>query len=102
MPVYAGSVAVTNLFDVLGVPVVPARASFSPCVGILVSLSPTAIGRDALAGATESLVRPLREVVAAADGCKASKATISASAVMRSLLMLVKLVLIAVRELGHS
>lgn len=55
---------VTYLFVPLGVPLVPARASFSDCVGNLPSLSPTAIGALALAGATDSLVRPFVEAQA--------------------------------------
>lgn len=45
-------------------PLVPTRASFSDCVGTLPSLSPTAIGALALAGATDSLVRPFVEAQA--------------------------------------
>lgn len=63
----------TYLLELLGVPLVPTRASFSVVVGIyptcravgtLGSLSPTAIGIDALTGAVDSLVLPAALVVA--------------------------------------
>lgn len=64
IPVNNGSVSVTYLFQLHGVPVVPTRASFSPCVGTRASLSPTEIGIMALTGATESLESHLVAVLA--------------------------------------
>lgn len=56
------SLLVTYLLEELGIPLVPARASFSSCVGTLPSLSPTKIGIVALTGATETLPIPLTVV----------------------------------------
>lgn len=58
---------VTYLLLVLGVPLVPTRASFSLCVGTLPSLSPTAIGVAALTGATLIVVIPFVLVVASGE-----------------------------------
>lgn len=55
---------VTYLFPALGDHPVPARAAFSPAVGILGSLSPTAMGFAGSTGALESFVLPAVEVVA--------------------------------------
>lgn len=68
---------VTYLLLVLGVPLVPARASFSHCVGTRVSLSPTAIGLAALAGATLILVIPFTVVLASAPPAIATQSTYS-------------------------
>ena len=52
------SVAVTYLFALQGVPVVPAIASFSSCEGILGSVVATSIGSVALTGATDTFLIP--------------------------------------------
>lgn len=66
---------VTYLLLELGVPLVPARASFSSCVGTLPSLSPTAIGLEALAGAVDSFVIPFTVVEASAPPEIATQST---------------------------
>ena len=58
------SSSVVYLLLVLGVPLVPASASFSSCVGTLPSLSHTNIGVAGATGATDTLPIPFVLVVA--------------------------------------